>query len=142
MKKLIIIGVLLLLTIGVATAADIDKMKMPEDFESTGGGQYRQVNHWDNGGTGFNVVIVECTDSNLQEWTTNNSDFEYSVTKTMDIYWYTDMDIQGVFEIVEIDGEKYIVDFSASSKADGGVDQAYKYMMEFNDLNNLKPISV
>ena len=142
MKKLIIIGVLLLLTIGVATAADIDKMKMPEDFESTGGGLYRQVNHWDNGGTGFNVVIVECTDSNLQEWTTNNSDFEYSVTKTMDIYWYTDMDIQGVFEIVEIDGEKYIVDFSASSKADGGVDQAYKYMMEFNDLNNLKPISV
>ena len=142
MKKLIIIGVLLLLTIGVATAADIDKMKMPEDFESTGGGQYRQVNRWDNGGTGFNVVIVECTDSNLQEWTTNNSDFEYSVTKTMDIYWYTDMDIQGVFEIVEIDGEKYIVDFSASSKADGGVDQAYKYMMEFNDLNNLKPISV
>lgn len=142
MKKIIIIGLLLVLTIGVVTAADIDHMKMPDDFESTGGGQYRQVNTYNNGGTGFNVIIVECTDTNFHDWTTNDTDLDYGVIKTGNLYWYTYMDTKGVFEIVNIDDEKYIVDFSATSLAEGGVDQAYDYMMEFNDLNNLEPIAV
>ena len=54
--------------------------------------------------------------------------------------------IEEVYEFDEIeediDDEKYIVDFSATSLAEGGVDQAYDYMMEFNDLNNLEPIAV
>ena len=142
MRKWIILGVLLVLTIGVAAAADIDKLKMPDGFESTGGGFYHQIDPWTNGGNGFNVIISKYTDSDFEDWTTNNTEDQYSVIKTGGLYWFTDsfMKEDGIIEVGEIDGEKYIIVFYATSNAKGGVDQAYEYMMEFNDLNNVKLI--
>lgn len=142
MKKWIILGVLLVLTIGIAAAADIDKLKMPDGFESTGGGLYHQVDPWTNGGNGFNVIISEYTDSEFEEWTTNSTEDQYSVVKTGGYYWFTDsfMKEDGIIEVGEIDGVKYIIVFYATSKAKGGVDQAFEYMMEFNKLNNVKLI--
>lgn len=142
MKKWIIIGVLLVLTIGVAAAADIEKLKMPDGFESTGGGLYSQKDPWTNGGTGFNVIISEYTDSEFKEWTTNNTEDKYSVVKTGGYSWFTDSSMKedGIIEVGEIDGVKYIIVFYATSKAKGGVDQAFEYMMEFNKLNNVKLI--
>lgn len=139
-KKIIITSIILLLTIGIVIAADVESMKMPDGFESTGSGMYSQKDPLTNGGTGFNVAIYEYTDSDFADWTTNHTEDDYTVTKTGSLYWYTDMVDEGVIEVVEIDDTKYIVVFSATSKADGGVDQAYEYMMEFNDLNNAKVV--
>lgn len=142
MKKIILIGLLLVLTIGVVSAVDIEKMKMPERFESTGGGLYSQKDPFTNGGTGFNVAIYNYSDSTFKEWTTNDTDYE--VNKTGDIYWYIDKTSkdEGIIEVVEMEGQKLIVVFSATSLAKGGVDQAFEYMLEFNKLNNVKAISV
>lgn len=140
MKKIIITLLLLLLTIGIVTAADIGNLKVPDGFESDGNGMYNQKNPLTNGGTGFNIFIYKYTDSDFKEWTTNSDD--YTVNKTADIYWYTDIGDEGVIEVFELDGDKYIGVFSATSNTNFNTDQAYEYMMEFNKLNNVKPVSV
>ena len=141
-NKKVLIGFLLvvLLSLTVVSAADINNLKMPDGFENTGTGMYNQKDPLTNGGTGFNIIISKYTDSALKDWTTNDTD--YTVTKTGGIYWYTDVGDEGVIEVFELDGEKYIGVFSATSKTNFNTDKAFEYMTEFNKLNNVKQVSV
>lgn len=144
MKK-IIIGVLtLFLLIGIVCAADINNLKMPNDWEPISNGTYHQKDPFTNGGNGHNMMIQKWTDSLKEEYCSNHTDENYLVkdygNNTM-VYVF-DEDT-GCFEVVEIDGEKYFVNFWYTKGSN--IDEAaktYDFMMEFNKLNNVQPIKV
>lgn len=140
-KKILTITVILLLAVTIVAAADVGNMKMPADFKSTGTGMYNQQDS-NGGGTGFNAAVYKYTDTDFQEWTTDDPTDNFKVTQNGDYYKYTSDADEGVVEVVEIDGEKFIVVFSATSLASGGVSDCVKFMEEFNSLNGAKPVSV
>jgi hypothetical protein len=51
--------------------------------------------------------------------------------------------MSGSFEVVEIDGTKYFVNFWTSDDLNADeMAKTYQFMTEFNGLNNLKPVAV
>ena len=141
----ILIGIsILFLLMGIVCATDISKMKMPDGWELINGGTYHQVDPFTNGGNGHNMMIQNWTDSLKDEYCSNHTEDNYVVkdygNNTM-VYVF-DEDT-GCFEVVEIDGEKYFVNFWYTKGSN--IDEAaktYDFMMEFNKLNNLKPVEI
>ena len=136
---------LLFLILGIVAATDIDNLKVPEDWESVGGGTYHQTDIG-GGGNGQNMLIQKWYDGLKDEYYQNISDEEYFVIdKENNTFMYTDgyNEDSGSFEVVQIDGEKYFVNFWTVDDLDAGeVAKTYQFMMEFNKLNNLEPIAV
>ncbi len=149
MKKMtkIITGItLLLLIIGVATATDINNLKVPDDWKAIGGGSYHEEGISPGQGTGRNMMIMEYSDDNCRDFFDNGTD-DYYIFKNIDnTYNFTDWTVnndEGCFEVVEIDGKQYFIIFSVNleNEYDKHV-PIYDTMLEFNKLNNLKPVEV
>ena len=143
MKKIIIGILILFLLMGMVVATDINNLKMPDKWESVSSGSYHQKDPMTNGGNGHNMMIQKWLDSFKDEWYNNNSADAYAVKSYGEnTYVYADPDTTGCFEVVEIDGQKYFVNFwyTHPEKLDESA-KTYDFMMEFNKLNNLKPIA-
>ena len=145
MNKKIIITILMiaLLTLTIVSAVDLGNLKMPKDFKNTGSaGMYSQQDS-NGAGTGFNAAITKYTDSDAESWLKNDTSDGYVVIKKGDEYWYTSESDAGVVEFGEVDGEKCIIVFSTPHVlSSDDISKCYDYMMEFNGLNNVKPVSV
>lgn len=147
MKTKIIIGItLLFLVIGVAAATDINNLKVPDGWESVGGGSYHEIGDSPGMGSGRNMMIMEYNELNCEDFFENGTD-DYYIFKNADgSYNYTDWVLnndEGCFEVVEIDGTQYFLIFSSNLENDyTGKPLVYDSMLEFNKLNNLKPIEV
>lgn len=147
MNVKIIIGVLLMfLVIGIAAATDADNLKVPEGWESIGGGSYHEIGDSPGEGSGRNMMIMEYTDSNCNEFFENGTDDYYIFKNDDGSYNFTDWTVnrdEGCFEVVEIDGNQYFLFFSTNIDNDYSSELSiFDVMLEFNKLNNLTPIEV
>lgn len=142
-KKIMLISIILLLTIGIVAAADLNNLKMPKDFKNTGSaGMYSQQDS-NGAGTGFNAAITKYTDADADSWLKNDTSDGYVVMKKGSEYWYTSQSDAGVVEVGELDGERYIIVFSTPHVlSSDDIGKCYDFMMEFNGLNNVKPVTV
>ena len=143
----IIIGLsVLLLLIGMVSATDINNLKVPDGWKSLGDGSYHEEGDSPGQGSGQNMMIQKWSDSFKDEYYQNNSDEKYSVQDTgNNTFMYIDDMNQnaGSFEVVEIDGQKYFVNFWTVNNMDvEKIADTSLFMQEFNQLNNLEPVEV
>lgn len=131
MKKIITAALLLFLFMGICFAANINDVKLPDGFT-------KQSDHVAKNDK-YELSINTYTDNDKDILFTNGDG--YNVI-TGEVNKYTDKQAkhEGCFEIVEINGEKTIVEvyYDGLSNQDKCVD----YLNNFNELNNLKPVEV
>lgn len=137
MKK-IILGILLLsLIIGIACAAHNNEIfTAPPGLHAMGYNDFVDEQ-------GHNIMIMEYNDKNKQTWFENDTNPEYLVQKYNDTCYIAVDDENDcyIFEIVEKEGNKYII----SSWTPKGPDETaiIKYNLEeFNKLNQLTPLHI
>lgn len=145
-KKVIFLSILCLITLGVVVAGDNDTVSfnVPSDFEDVGDGVfvlYDVVKKPDQ-----ILSIVYYTEHDEDDYLTNDSENNYTVFDCGNgTYNFIDksMDEMGSFEIIEFNGDKFIVDF-AKEGIDNEKDfnDTFKNLMEFNKLNKDKNITV
>lgn len=145
-KKVIFLLILGLVTVGVAVAADnaTISFEVPSDFEDVGDGVYVL---YDVAKKPDQILsIVSFTEHDKEDYLTNDSTNNYTVFAYENgTYNFVDksMNEKGSFEIIEINGDKFIVDF-AKEGIDNEKDfnDTFKFLMEFNKLNKNKNITI
>ena len=149
MKRIIIGITILFLLMGIVVATDINDLKCPDGWENVNHkGNYRELGDTPNGpGSGRNLMTMEFTSANCDEFLTNDTSENYFVYKNSDnTFTFNDKMMnhdEGCFEVVEIDGKQYFLIFSSNTdKSYNGKPSISDIMMEFNKLNNLSPIEV
>ena len=142
--KILLILLALFLAIGFVYATDINNLNVPDGWKSTGKGSYYEEGASNDSGQ---IVMVQKLENDFQEIFLNNHTDEGYTVMTNDslIYRYID-DFNkngGTFEVVEIDGEKYLIILNTRDyKNDKELAKTYDSLMEFNKINNFKPINV
>lgn len=139
-KKILFLMLATAMLIGAVAAADQDSFKVPSNFEDLGDGVYVLYDAARN--TDEILSVVKYNEHDWKDYTTNDTDNKYVVVKDENnTYNYTDgsVDEVGSFELVEVGGDKYIIDFSKIG-SDNGFSQTYGNLMDFNNLNKLKAI--
>ena len=144
--KIIIATLILFITIGIVAATDINNLNMPDGWESLNDGTYHEIGDSAGGGSGQNMIIQKWADSLKDEYYQNITDEEYTVMDTgNNTFMYIDdlNENAGSFEVVEIDGEKYFVNFWTVDYTDTEeITDTSFFLVKFNELNDLEPIAV
>ena len=144
--KIIAVISLLFLIIGIVSATDINNLQVPDGWESIGGGSYHEIGDSPGQGSGQNMMIQKWSDSFKDEFYQNNTDEQYTVIEDGNhTFMYIDdlNQMAGGFEVVEIDNEKYFVDFwTVDYRNSEEIADASYFMVQFNELNNLEPVEV
>ena len=138
-KKIVLSLLFLVLIIGTANAVDMSNLKTPENFEDIGDGVFVLYDSLKNADE--ILSIVEYHEHDWDDYTTNDTENKYTVYEQNHTYNYTDNSVNeiGSFELIKINGTKYIVDF-AKNGATNDLEFTYWNLMEFNKLNNITPI--
>ena len=143
----ILIGLsILFLLIGMVSATDINNLKCPDGWKAIGDGNYHEEGESAGQGSGQNMMIQKWYDGLKDEYFQNNSEEQYTVMEDVNnTFMYIDAfnEDAGCFEVVEIDGEKYFVNFWTVDYTDSEkiADTSF-FMVQFNELNNLEPVEV
>lgn len=145
-KKVVFLLILCLVTLGVAVAANNTTINfdVPSDFEDVGDGVFVL---YDVARKPDQILsIVSYTEHDKDDYLTNDTENNYTVYAYKNgTYNFVDKSIneKGSFEIIEINGDKYIVDF-AKEGIDNEKDfnDTYKFILEFNKLNKNKNITI
>ena len=139
LKKIILGMCVLFLLIGIVTATDIDKFKTPENCKELQNGTAAYNNHIDR------MLYVEKVSGDYEkDWFTNTSDMTVKPVGD-NIHWYSDdlLKTYGYEEIVEIDGDTYMISINQGSKLSPGEEKMLlEDMKEFNKANNLNPVKI
>lgn len=133
----IIIGIsLIFLLVGVASAYPNDDFKAPSSLHKVGSNGFED-------GQSHNINIFEYTDDSHDTWFVNDTDYLMEPYEGEDnFYLYVQQpNDAGIFEVVEKDGKQYLVN-SYSEKGSGETPTILQNLLEFNKLNNVKPIAV
>ena len=141
----ILIGVSIrLLIIGIAAASDTDSFKPLKDYKDFDDIGYS--NYTTNNNRYFLVEKVTLDDDLIDEWFTTNPDNEYSITPVEGNMYFVEDDLFGYYgyqEIVELDGEHFMVSVNQNSKLSPSEKNLYLgELKEFNKLNNLEPVEL
>ena len=138
-KKIGIILIFGIILIGAASAANQTSFKQPDGFEDIGDGVYVLYDAFKNADEILSVV--KYNEHDWKDYITNDTGNKYVVHENNKTYNYTDGSVNeiGSFELIEVNGEKYIIDF-AKTGADNDLAQTYENLLEFNKLNNMTPI--
>lgn len=72
----------------------------------------------------------------------NRDDYKVTVNGTFAQYTNKLEDKVGVLEILEIKGDKYLVECSFDELQNSKISACQKYLEEFNDLNKFKPLKI
>lgn len=125
--------------IGAVSAADQTSFKVQSEFEDLGDGVYVIYDAFKNADEILSVV--EFNEHDWKDYTTNDTENKYVVTGENNTYNFTDGSVNevGSFELIEVDGDKFIVDYAKTGNEDG-LNQTFTNLMEFNKLNNVTPI--
>lgn len=143
MFKKIIFGLLLtFVLIGAASAVNQTSFTAPNDFEDIGDGVYVLYDTFHNSDEVLSVVEYNKYDA--KDYMANDSENNYTVYKSQNnTFNFVDksMDEKGSFEVIEVNGVKFIVDFVKSGIDDeNDFNDTFTNLMEFNKLNNVTPI--
>ena len=135
LKILIVASVLLIVGVGVVAAGDMSDFQAPSGLEK-GSGNYFENDDFE--------LSINSYDKEFDYDTLFKDDDDYSVTVMGDTAEYEDklVDHVGVLEIVEIDGETYVVECYFDGNDDSKLSECNDYISEFNELNSLEPISI
>lgn len=127
------------MVIGSVNAIDENNFKAPADFEDLGDGVYVLYDATLNADE--ILSIVKYNEHNWDDYTTNDTENKYCVYEENNTYNYTDHSVNeiGSFELVEVNNEKYIIDF-AKTGVDSDLVETHSNLLEFNKLNNITPI--
>lgn len=143
-NKIIILLILLFLTIGIVSAVNPDDFKLPNGFELV----EFDFNHDHSEGfmnsQGEGIIIYDYTDDDKDIL------FEESDTYVLDsyennIYTFADAETElcGYIECIEHNGNKYAIQTTCSieNMEDHGTN-IRDNILEFNKINNFKPIPI
>lgn len=136
--KIIIATLLILITCAsVVSAVNVDDFTFPSPLTKSGNGIY-------NDGTGQNILVVEYNNENKEMWLTQ-TDTNHVEEKENNMYQFkeTNLDEYGWIEVVEKNGDKYIV-VSWTPHTDDSTyqDATHENLINFNKLNNIEPVAV
>lgn len=145
LKKIAIFTIFLLLSVGFASAFEINELKTIEDYTDFDSNGYS--NFTTNSDRYFLVEKIRSFDDDFkEEWFENNTSIEYTVIPMDDnIFSVADdtFEFYGYQEVVEIDGDYYMVSINQNSKLSPGEETLYlSDLQDFNKLNNLEPVEV
>ncbi len=145
-KKVLILMILGLVSMGVAVAADnaASSFEVPGSFEDIGDGVFVL---YDSSKNPEQILsIVSFTEHDGEDYLTNDSENNYTVYAYENgTYNFVDksMNEKGSFEIIEFEKEKYIVDFTKGGIGnESDFNDTYKFLLEFNKLNENKNITI
>ena len=143
MKYKVLIGLtILLLLMSVVMAKEVDEFKVPMEYsKKVFDGTYQVPDATDT--PTFIILKVNDTD----EYIHNDTGYTISPTgETKDTYYYVDTDLgeQGCVELVEVDGEKFLIfsQYSNGVKNTGYLGACLLSIQDFNKDNNLEPIQM
>ncbi|WP_405307047.1 hypothetical protein [Methanobrevibacter sp.] len=139
-KKLIVCLVFFLMMISAVSAVNHNDFTAPDDFKKIREDAYVLYGTLKNADE--LLSIVEYTEYDWNDYTHNDTEYKYTVFKgENNTFNYTDYKINevGSFELVESQGNKYIIDFSIIGD-DTHLNKTYAHLLEFNRLNNIGPI--
>ena len=139
-KKITPILIILLFSISVAYAVNIDDLQIPNDFsKKVGEGRYIIPNVYDNP----RFIIEEYNESGLNF--KNSSQYSFWPSGIKNIYYFKNNQKSdlGAIELIEIDGKKYTVSalYATTVMDKGYFHDALNYITQFNNKNSIKPIS-
>lgn len=134
-KFTVILLIILISSITVVSAVDLNKLNVPDKFKNTDNATY------DNDETGEEISLVTNDSAKLKDYYTNNTDLRQSIKATdkPNIYTFYDgvNDMSGCVELIEIDNTIYVVDIWVSGNADENkLQQMSETLVKFNELNN------
>ena len=135
---------ILFLVMGIATAADLSNIKMPDGWDEVNDGIYMMTGDSPEDG-GHNLLIQKFSDALKTTYYDNATGAGFVVDdKGNGTFVYTDEanKLGGSFEVVEIDGEECFINFWFAGLDSSEIDKTYGYMMEFNELNGFEPVEV
>ena len=129
-KKIIVLTIFLLLSVSIVCAVDINDFKLADGFND------ESTNFATNGDFGLSVGDYD-KDSDYDILFEDDDGYNVDVGE---ISKYTDKLAKqvGVLEIVEVDGEKVLIEIYSEDMGD--LDECYDKLVEFNELNDLHPI--
>lgn len=141
-KKIFLVLFIGLISIGVVAAVDTGDFNIPDEFDELGGGVFILQSFM---GTDQYLTIVPFDDYYKADYLINDSSDGYFIflykNNTFN-YVQKSVNEQGSFEIVEVDGNKYIIDFSDDEiNSNNDFTNTHKWLVEFNKLNNLTAIN-
>ena len=139
LKRVILLLIISMALIGAVSAVDQTSFKVQSEFEDLGDGVYVIYDAFKNADEILSVV--EFNEHDWKDYTTNDTENKYVVTGENNTYNFTDGSVNevGSFELIEVDGDKFIVDYAKTGNEDG-LNQTFTNLMEFNKLNNVTPI--
>jgi len=146
LKTKIIIGIsILFLLLGSAAAFEIQELKPLTDYTTFDVNGYS--NYTTNSNRYFLVEkISELDDDFKDEWFNNHTEYKFTAYPVGgNIYYAGDetFEFYGYEEVVELDGDYYMVSINQNSKLSPGETKLYlQDLKDFNKLNNLEPVSV
>lgn len=141
-KKVSILLIILLCTIGIATAKEVTEFNIPFEFSDN---PYEGVYKVPNGDDDPTFIILKTDDTS--EYDTNETGYRiYPTGETENTYYYVDENLgeQGCVEQIEVDGDKFLV-FSTYSKGvedKGYLGAALLSIQDFNKENNVEPVKI
>ncbi len=144
-KKVIFLLVLSLIAMGVVVAAeDATAFNVPTDFEDLGDGVYVLYDTFKK--PDQILSIVSYTEHDEDDYLANDTENNYTVYPCdNNTFNFVDgsMNEKGTFEIIEVNGTKFIVDFVKEGiDNEKDFNDSFKSLMEFNKLNNVTGIVV
>lgn len=118
----------------VVSAADsVDIFKAPSGFTASGNDTFVD-------GQNHNIQIFNYTDELYSKLFENDPTFSISKFKNTNFFTKNTENHYGILEIVEKDGNKYIID-SWTAKNSNESNALKKNLEEFNKINDVKPIA-
>ena len=138
-KKISFFLILLLMIIGVVVAVEATDFTVPNDFEDVGDGVYVL---YDSSKQPSQILsVVAHRDDDAKDYITNDSTNDYTVFEgENNTYNFVDGSVneKGSFELIEVDGVKFIIDFEKRGIDDKtDFNETFDNLMEFNKLNNV-----
>ncbi len=141
-KKVFLGLILCFILVGAVSAVDITSFTALDDFEDVGDGVYVLYDTFKQPQQVLSVVAH--TEHDAEDYLTNDTENGYTVYEyENNTYNFVDesMDEKGSFELIEVDGKMFIVDF-AKYGIDNEKDfnETFDDLMKFNELNGVEPI--
>lgn len=138
-KKIVIFLIFSLVMVGVVSAVENTDFTAPEDFEDVGDGVYVLYDSFKN--TDQVLSVITYTEHDAKDYITNDTENNYTVFKgENNTYNFVDESIgeKGTFELIEVDGVKFIIDFAKRGIGDkNDFNETFDNLMEFNRLNDV-----
>ena len=136
----IIIGIgIIFLCIGVVSAANLNQVfKAPTGLEPMGHNDFVDKQ-------GHNIMIIEFNDNTKKTWFENDTDTVYFVEpyeNNKNIYVGVSDEDSYLLEVVEKDGNKYIVGSWTPNSSQSDLTKIAENLKEFSNLNKVTPIEV